>query len=232
MRKETSSLVKFLFTNVALPLFDIGTDFHTFVFFLFYYDHPKWAFLTLFWIFNPFFVQIFKFVFILYSEKKASWYNLFLHIPFVIPIRNCCLAYELHKLKFGAAGGEDWARAEEIQREVAKTSSSEGYLEAGPQATQQLFIGFSTGQFQWNIILSIVVSLFSLSWGASRTYFIERSLDESDPDPDAHMVGLRVFPCMILMVANSLIQGVLLVGLLGRGLIFVSNCLLEPYWCN
>ena len=76
-------------------------------------------------------------------------------------------------------------------------------------------IGFSTGQFQWNIVLSIIISLFSLSLGASRSFFIERNEDESDPDPDVFLVGFRVLPYMILMVANSLIQWVLLGGLLG-----------------
>ena len=215
------NLTKFLFSNVALPLFDIGTDFQAFIFYLFYYDHPRWALLTLFWICNPFFVQLGKFFANLYNTREADWKNLFLHLPFVIPIRNCFLAYQLHKLNFGEGGGEDWAKAEEIQREVAKTSLSESFYEAGPQASQQLFIGFSTGQFQWNIVLSIIISLFSLSWGASRTYFIERNEDESDPDPDVFMVGLRVFPWMVPMVANSLIQWVLLSGLLGPWIFLV-----------
>jgi len=208
-------LLKFVFFNVILPIFDISTDVHAFILYLFYDNHPNWAYLTLFWIFNPFLVQIFKFVFILYYNRKAEWCNLFLHLPFVIPIKNCWHAYELHKLDFGEAGGKAWEEAEKIQREVAKASLSESYFEAGPQASQQLIIGFTTGQFRWSIILSIVISLFSLSWGASRAFFIERSEDESDPDPNVKMVGLRVLPYMILMVANSLIQWVLLGGLLG-----------------
>ena len=111
----------------------------------------------------------------LYNTREADWKNLFLHIPFVIPIRNCYRAYQLHTLDFGEKGGVVW----EIQREVAKTSLSESFYEAGPQASQQLVIGFSTGQFRWNIVLSIIVSLFQ---PASRTYF--RNEDESDPDPD------------------------------------------------
>ena len=152
-------LFKFIFFNIILPVFDISTDVQAFILYLFYDNHPNWAYLTLFWIFNPFFVQLFKFVFILYYNRKAEWCNLFLHLPFVIPIKNCWLAYELHTLDFGE---KDWARAEEIQREVAKASLSESYFEAGPQASQQLIIGFSTGQFRPSIILSIVISLFSL----------------------------------------------------------------------
>ena len=127
-------------------------------------------------------------------------------------LRNCYRAYQLHKLDFGEKGGVVW----EIQREVAKTSLSESFYEAGPQASQQLVIGFSTGQFRWNIVLSTIVSLFQ---PASRTYF--RNEDESDPDPDMRMVGLRVFPWMVPMVANSLIQWVLLSGLLGPWIFLV-----------
>ena len=218
---EILKLFKFLFFNVILPLFDVGTDVQAFILYLFYDNHPSWAYLTLFWIFNPFFVHLFKFAFVLYSKKKADWYNLFLHFPFVIPFKNCKLAFELHKLNFGEAGGKDWEEVEKIQREVARTSLSESFFEAGPQASQQLVIGFSTGQFRWNIILSIVISLFSLSWGASRAYFIQRSDDQSDPDPNVYMVGFRVFPWIVLMVANSLIQWTILGGLLGYWVFFV-----------
>ena len=95
-------IFKFLLFNVVLPLVDILTDFRAFILYLFYDDHPKWAFLTLFWIFNPFFVELFKFFFFLYDTKKPDWQTLFLHLPFVIPFRNCRLACELHTLDFGA----------------------------------------------------------------------------------------------------------------------------------
>ena len=136
----------------------------------------------------------------------------------MIPLKNCYRAnYQLgFELDFGLGwDGKDWARAEEILQEVAKASQWESYYEAGPQASQQLMIGFSTGRFRPGIVFSIIVSLLSLSWGASRTYFMERSKDKADPDPDVFMVGLRVFPWMVLMVLNSLVQWVLLGGLLG-----------------
>ena len=218
--------LKFIFFNVVLPLFDTGTDVQAFLLYLLADDHqhPYWALLTLFWIFNPFLVHLCKFVAIYFNTRQADWKNLFLHFPFVIPLNNCYHAYQLHKLNFGeqkrnSENSEEiqlkWTKAEEIQRKVAKASLSESYYEAGPQAAQQLIIGFSTGHFRWNIIGSIIISLISLSWGASRTFFIERSEDESDPDPSLVMVGLRVFPWMILMVANSLAMWVLIGGLLG-----------------
>ena len=203
------------------------TDVQAFLLYLLADDHqhPYWALLTLFWIFNPFLVHLCKFVAIYFNTRQTEWKNLFLHFPFVIPLKNCYHAYHLYKLNFGEnktyvnERAEEiqlkWTEAEEIQREVAKASLSESYYEAGPQAAQQLIISFSTGHVRWNIILSIIISLLSLSWGASRAFFIERNVDDSDPDPSLEFVGLRVFPWMILMVSNSLLMWVLLGGLLG-----------------
>ena len=94
--------LKFIVFNVLLPLFDIGTDVQAFLIYLLADDHrhPYWAFITLFWIFNPFLVHICKFVVILFLSKKADWKNLCLHIPFVTPLNNCYYAYQLHKLNF------------------------------------------------------------------------------------------------------------------------------------
>ena len=87
---QTFKLIKFLFFNVILPLFDIGTDVQVFILYLFFDKHPNWAFLTLFWIFNPFLVHLGTFAYILFFDtKNADWRNLFLHIPFVIPLKNC-----------------------------------------------------------------------------------------------------------------------------------------------
>ena len=233
---ETSKLIfkliKFFFFNVILPLFDIGTDVQVFILYLFFDKHPNWAFLTLFWIFNPFLVHLGTFAYILFFDtKNAAWSNLFLHIPFVIPLKNCYRAYQLgFELDFGLGhDGKDWAKAEEILQEVAKASQWESFYEAGPQASQQLMIGFSTGRFRPSIVFAIIVSLLSLSWGASRTYFMERSKDKADPDPDVFMVGLRVFPWMVLMVLNSLVQWVLLGGLLGP---WVSLVIAINFLCN
>ena len=83
-------LSKFVFFNVILPFVDIGTDVHAFILYLFYDNNPNWAYLTLFWIFNPFLVHLGTFAYILFFDtKNADWRNLFLHIPFVIPIKNC-----------------------------------------------------------------------------------------------------------------------------------------------
>ena len=65
------------------------------------------------------------------------------------------------------------------------------------------------------IMASTAVSLLSLSWGASRAYFIERSPEKSDPDPPVFMVLMRVFPLMLVVVTNSLVMWVMIAGLIG-----------------
>ena len=33
--------------------------------------------------------------------RKAGWFELFIHVPFVQPVRNLYLAWKLYKLRFG-----------------------------------------------------------------------------------------------------------------------------------
>ena len=78
-----------------------------------------------------------------------------------------------------------------------------------------MVIGLSTGHFPWQILLSTIVSLLSLSWGASRAFFVERVLDEADPDPAVLMVLLRVFPFMLVVILNSMMTWTSIGGLIG-----------------
>ena len=97
---------KFLFFNSVLPSIDIGTDINTFFFHLGCYSddyHPKWAILTIAWVFNPFAVHVGKFFFELITTRKAGWFELFIHVPFVQPLRNLYLAWTLFDLGFGFA---------------------------------------------------------------------------------------------------------------------------------
>ena len=107
------------------------------------------------------------------------------------------------------------AKVEAILNEVAKSSFLESYFEAGGEATLQLIIIFSTGQASGSQQISIVVSLLSLTWGASRGYFNQRSQNAADPDPALLMVVMRVFPLMFVIVLNSLTLWVFIGGLLG-----------------
>ena len=62
-------------------------------------------------------------------------------------------------------------------------------------------------------------SVFSLAWASSRAYFIQRDEDNSDPDPEIKMVAMRIFPCMFLIVAHSIIAWTSIAGLLGEYII-------------
>ena len=64
--------------------------------------------------------------------------------------------------------------------------------------------------------MGVIVSIFSLAWGSSRAFFIERTRDEADPDPALNMVVLWVFPCMLLIAVNSMTMWTLTGGILGR----------------
>ena len=132
-------ILKFSIFNVGLPLFDMATDLQAFIIYFFYDDHPNWAFLTLFWIFNPFIMHSVKFIaaYFYYKTGKPDWFHLFLHFPFVLPLRNFYLTFQLYKLRFGMDdfNSKDWAAVEAIQTEVAGSGLSESYYEAGPQVS-------------------------------------------------------------------------------------------------
>ena len=66
--------------------------------------------------------------------------------------------------------------------------------------------------------MGVIVSVFSLAWGSSPAFFIERTRDEADPDPALNMVLLWVFPCMLLIAVNSMMMWTMTGGILGKDL--------------
>ena len=64
--------------------------------------------------------------------------------------------------------------------------------------------------------MGVIVSVFSLAWGSSRAFFIERTRDEADPDPVLNMVLLWALPCMLLIAVNSMMMWTLTCGILGK----------------
>ena len=134
------AILKFITFNTILPLVDMSTDVRAVILYLTAVGvayHPNWAALTLVWIVVPFLLHLVKFLYHLLAKTgEASWRDLFLHIPFVLPIRNLYYAYLLHKLDFGRPNFEskNWAAVEAIQKQVAKDGLSESYFESGPQA--------------------------------------------------------------------------------------------------
>ena len=81
------------------------------------------------------------------------------------------------------------------------------------------------GQFPTSIKVGVVVSVFSLAWGSSRAFFIERTRDEADPDPALPMVVMWVLPCMLLIALNSMMMWTLTGGILGKAYSYKLICL-------
>ena len=102
---------KFLFFNTILPAVDIGTDLHAYLVYSAYYDddldnyHPKWAGLTLSWMFAPFTIHVGKFFYRIVIKRGVNWREemkeLVIHFPFALPVRNVVLGWRLYRLRFG-----------------------------------------------------------------------------------------------------------------------------------
>ena len=151
------AILKFIMFNTILPLFDMGTDVKAVFLYLFGVAyHPNWAALTLVWIVVPFVLHLIKFLYHLLAKTgEASWRDLLLHIPFVLPIRNLYYAKLLFGMSFGIEEGsfwvntlgmrafssKDWSEVEKIQKEVAKDGHSGA---EGPQEKKERPIKFHT----------------------------------------------------------------------------------------
>ena len=102
---------KFVFFNTILPAVDIGTDLHAYLVYSAYYDddldnyHPKWAGLTLSWMFAPFTIHVGKFFYRIVIKRGVNWREelkeLIIHFPFALPVRNVVLGWRLYRLRFG-----------------------------------------------------------------------------------------------------------------------------------
>ena len=153
-----------------------------------------------------------------WQSQWEEFKKVFIHVPFVVPIRNLYNAYRLYKLGFGTEefNEKDWKTVEEIQHEAGINGMQESFMEAAPQAIVQLVVVFSTGRISKAQWVSIPLSLFSLAWASSRVFFILRTRDESDPDPNVKTLFLRILPWELLIVLNSTILWTMIGGLLGK----------------
>ena len=141
-----------------------------------------------------------------------------LHLPFVQTVRNLYNAWKLHKLGFGTSkfNPADSAEVEAILKEVGLAGQYESFFESGPQSITQCVIILSTGRISWTQMISITISVASLTWGAGRSFFIQREDHMSDPDPPALMVLARVFFYMLTITTNSLVLWTFIGGFLGK----------------
>ena len=143
------AVLKFLLFNSVLSTTDVLTDLLTFFDLL--EDNPRWAFLTFFWMWNPF---IFHTLFFLYkkatgqcepcdtyTELMCQFYNeAGVHLPFVSSLHNIWRAKRLHKLNYGTKEFKmrDHKEVEEILDEAGRCSQGESNYEAGPQSVTQV----------------------------------------------------------------------------------------------
>ena len=84
-----------------------------------------------------------------------------------------------------------------------------------------MFIVLSTGKISNTQIISLVTSILSLSWGASRAFMIMRTADKADPDPELMTVALRIWPLMLVITFTDLVFLVYMAGLSG-GYVFIA----------
>ena len=66
-----------------------------------------------------------------------------------------------------------------------------------PQLMFQVAIVTCTGKLNRTQIFSLITSVMSLSWGASRSFLILRPPDKADPDPELMTVLLRILPYVL-----------------------------------
>ena len=220
-------LASFVFFNSLFPLGDVGTDAYT-AYDLYQDGHDYWASLTFYLVWNPFVVHLLQF---LWHAGLAWWNNkvsefdwvkrlkyLAIRLPFVFPFVNLYGSVHLRRLGFGRRklSPKESKIAEEIQREAGLISVQESFMEAGPQTVVQLVKVFSTGHISYAQIASLVFSFLILAYSSAKVFFILRTKDESDPDPDFKMLLLRIVPWELLIVTNSAIFWTMIGGLLGE----------------
>ena len=230
-------LIRFLLLNVLVNGFDQATDFWTFLT-LWHSDNTNWAALTLAWMFAPLLIHIGKLVYSSFFAhidctnvgrqrdgeaicKIVNSYEEFqtvvFQVPFGVPLRNFYLFVRLCQLGYDTSGFDpkDSKEVEDIYNEVGENGLYESFFEAGPQSVTQMVIIFCTGELSTGQVVSIMASLASLGWGASRAYFLSRKHGHIDPEPPFRMMRI-VFPLMIIVVTNNMIMWTFIGGLLSR----------------
>ena len=190
---------------------DMVTDSLTFHY-LWTNHQPHWALLTLLWMFTPFFLHLIIFT---RNWRSVKFSMVLIHLPFVVPLRNMYLYWKLCRMGYPYHEFERSKDVEAILSEVGRASFYESFCEAGPQSVTTCIVFLCTGRISETQIVSLMTSLITLTWGASRAYFIQRMEHDADPDPNFAMVFLRIFPFMLVSVINSLVMWVLIWGFLG-----------------
>ena len=161
-----NQISKFVLSNSVLLACDIGMNMNLV---LFYLDsdhyHPKWAVLTLAWMFTPFAIRVGKFFYDLVKTRKAGWFELFIHVPFVQPLRNLCLTWKLYEFRFGFEDFDprNWVKV------TLNSNKVKGTLSWNLFDFKSILREISSGRKKilWSIIIYFL-EISSLRWRESR----------------------------------------------------------------
>ena len=149
-------LLRFIFFNAGLPTTDVVTDLINYL--TLYPDQPRWAEITLTWMFTSFCVHATLFFI---KKMKALWTKgmptitcintwktfakdfykeVLIHLPGIATFHNLWMAKKLHKLKWGTSDFKtgDHEKVEKILAEAGRCSHGESMYEAGPQCVTQV----------------------------------------------------------------------------------------------
>ena len=153
----------FLVFNWGLPTVDVVTDLFNFLYLL--PDHPRWAYITLAWMFTSFGVHSFIFfakrclkqIKALWKGNTSNntctntcntWKNFaeafykeaVIHLPGIATFHNLRKAWQLYKLKWGTKDfkTDNHKQVEKILADAGRCSHGESMYEAGPQAVTQV----------------------------------------------------------------------------------------------
>ena len=180
------AVLKFLLFNSVLSTTDVLTDLLTF--FDLSEDNPRWAFLTFFWMWNPFLFHTLLFLYKkatgkcrtcdTFSEVMAEFYKeAGVHIPFVSSMHNIWRATRLHQLKFGTPefNSRNHGEVEKLLDEAGRCSQAESNMEAGPQSVTQ--VSHFCGVFAR--CLKFILQIVAMSSGCDN---VEHWKSERPPD--------------------------------------------------
>ena len=200
MGKRLNKGIVYIIRNSLVAGADVTTDF---LFFLELWEHGdiRWAFAVLVFMFVPFVFKICEFVVDIFKGRvqESTVVRLFLHFPFVAPIVNVSLGLRI--LLIDPTKPENLSSIEKVAKVAALGSMYEAFLESGPQLQLQLHITLSTGRPTVTQMVSIVISTLSLTLASCRAFYVQRSPNLADPEPNIHMI-LCVFPYMLIQVVS------------------------------
>ena len=219
--KRASKVTLYTVLNSVLTGAGIGSDCAT-AHDLISLGHIYWGSANALIILLPFLVKLCMIVKDSFSEKqltKEHWAGLILHFPFVSPLIHLILALRL--LLLDTTKPENSSKAEAIMKVASLGSLYESFCEAGFQSVLQLQIIWCTGEVTFFQKVSLPISLFTLTFNASKAFYVQRDKDHADPEPSLTKMVPIVFVFMMILVVSSLVTLTVICGLLKEWILVV-----------